>query len=358
MPTKDRVAYEAVAPDERPTVIKRLEAVWAASHGGDLAALAKGVGLKRAAFYNLRRAWSANSLIGIIPNAKRWGRTLSVSHDDPIRRKANILLRRLGGDARNVEVARRLLPAVATDDTPHARLIALQKAERIVQHERRNVATDPRYLRKGYGKGVLIELTGVQLLIDDGHPTMAVAAFVMDRSSGFILGASVGVAQDGSSLEIDAITSALAFLRNHRADRRLVGEKPDCVIMLPAALTYAEVDLGPLQRVTGDLITNIRTAYPKGMLTVHIVGPRIGRLGLAPRKDLPIGPGDYPVENKWPRTTVERARAYFEREIYRHNESLLDALKRIGLVDGDGPHEADLSAVLEAARQVIEAGRH
>jgi hypothetical protein len=68
MPTRDRVVLDALPAGDRSRILKRLEAVWRADCGEPLGPLADLAGLKRAAFFNLRRSWRAKSLAGLVPN--------------------------------------------------------------------------------------------------------------------------------------------------------------------------------------------------------------------------------------------------------------------------------------------------
>ena len=62
MPDRERIVFEGLSSPKREAVLKRLEAVWRAENGEPWEPLATTVGLGRAAFYNLRRAWREQSL--------------------------------------------------------------------------------------------------------------------------------------------------------------------------------------------------------------------------------------------------------------------------------------------------------
>lgn len=337
MPPRDQVVLGAVPEDERSRLLDRLEAVWRASRGEPLAPLAKLADLKRAGFYNLRKAWERNSLSGLIPHESRSGRGTVVEIDDPLRALARTLLteRPL---ARNVDLAKALMdgrPDLLPETAgPHGALSTLQRLERLVREERSRLVLDPQYLKGAYGAGLVLDLTAVSIVLDEEPRALCVVALLMEMASGLVLGSALGRAADGIGLQRSALEGGLSFLRRRKADvAPLEGAPPDLSVVLTDGVD-ADRFSEAMSPCTGVMHVGRVGGYSFGSFAGQIVGQRIGRVPMNPRRTLDIGPDAFMETRRAPVVSMEEARAIWTKEVERHNEDRVEALAKAGIVDG------------------------
>lgn len=363
IPVRDLVVLEAVPAASRDRLLDRLEAVWRAERGEPLGPLAELAGLKRAGFYNLRTAWRCNSLAGLVPHDTRSGRRVDADDDDPLRKQAVKLLREKPL-CRNVDVAKSILAEnpklVPKDATPHYALTVLQRLQRLVREERRSLSADPTFVGAVYGRALVLDLTAVQILIEaaaerslaaaaTADRSLAVAAILLETASGLILGSALGLIGAGSSLQIDSLMSGLSFLEREQADLPVVGnEMPRLGWMVPASLDADRLSKAVAPYV-GDLTIGRAGGFSFGQQVVQVVGPRIGRTALIPRRTLSadVDIDEYLSRRIFPIVTLNEARAIWNREIERHNADRIIALKKAGVVGGGVP-DGRLAAVIRA----------
>lgn len=355
IPSGERVIYEAVDLAQRPMVLDRLEAAWAAEHGVPWHKAAEPVGLKRAALYSLRKGWRENGLSGVIPYDTRRERSLTAPVEDPLRVRASALLRSVQRGFRNVDLAKQILAEEPgpEGETVNERLGRLQRIERIVQRERRAFAKDPDFLRAAYGSGLIVDVTAVSILIDDPEPGLAVIAAVLDEASGLVLGSSLGPRDKVARSQIDAVEDALKFLDRHHSDVGTADDRCDLVIRLAPEASGQEF-AGALPREHFADLTVLAT--PRGSFGSGIVqatGPRIGRIPLAPRSTLAVELGEFLRTRHVERATLHRARALWGREVARHNAPIVRTLIQAGLADGDGPSRGAMANALEAIGRAL-----
>jgi hypothetical protein len=343
MPTSDRLIFDAATDDQRRQVLKRLEAVWRADKGEPLAKLAELAGLKRAAFFNLRKAWRRHSLAGLVPHETRPGRRVSAKAEDPLRKRAAELLRREVG-ARNVDIAKLMLDEdkdhlLLPDDaaTTRARKIVLQSLERLVQHERHGLSLDKDFLRAAYGRGLVLDLTAVSIVVDSVIPSLAVVALLVETASGVIFGSALGKGKDTDQLQQKALASGEEFLKDHRADLVISRSKPvDLAMMLPPDANAVGV-----KELLSPFVDNL------------VIGPRIGRIAMAPRRTLDLDVDVFVERRVAPLMKLKEAQAVWNREVERHNADRVVALKDIGLVNGDGVTQGRMAKVIQAVAQAL-----
>jgi hypothetical protein len=348
MPERDRVIFEGLLPDRRAEVIARLDAVWRAENGEPLGPLAKGIGLKRAAFYNLRQAWQERSLEGIIPNARRKPRRMKIALDSPLRDLARSLIIEDGMTSRNLDIARRLVddPLGIEEIFGRTEQIRLQSAERLVLHERRALSREPDYLRNNFSRRLVIDMTAVSILLE-GNSQLAVVAVVLDAGSGLVLGSALNRLETAVEIERAAVEEARRFIARSQVDKTQgTGWACDLDIMLPTMATEPE-DFEELRVVTRKLDVRRPGTYGFGQELVQLIGPRMGRLPLAPRKTLSIDADPAALRRKVVELEPSQAGAYWEREVLRHNEPILNALAAANIL-GRGVPEGQMTAILSA----------
>ena len=348
IPQRDRVILDGLLPDRRAEAVARLNAVWRAQNGEPLAPLAEGIGLGRAAFYNLRQAWQERSLEGIIPNARRKPRRMKSALDSPVRALARSLIIEDGMTSRNLDIARKLIedPVGNEEIVGKTEQIRLQWAERLVRHERRTLSRDTEYLRNNFARRLVIDLTAVSILLA-GNDQLAVVAVVLDAGSGLVLGSALNRLETAVEIERAAVEEARRFITRNKVDGPLEpGQACDLDFMLPPGMTGSE-DSRELREVTRKLDLRRPGTYGFGQELVQLIGPRIGRIPLAPRKTLSIAADPAVLRRKVVELDPSQAGAYWDREVLRHNEPVLAALQAADIL-GSGVREGRMTAVLSA----------
>lgn len=356
IPTRDRVVLEAVPATGRARTLNRLEAVWRAERGEPLGPLAELAGLGRAAFYNLRVAWRTKSLAGLVPHDTRSGRRVTASDDDPLRLRASAHLRDEPG-RRNVEIAKLLMDQdtslVGDNSGPHDALTVLQRLERLVREERRGLARDPVFLTGAFGQGLVLDLTAVSIVLGGAERELAVVAIIMETASGLILGSALGRKDEGRLLQCNALVAGLDFLRQHKADLPPSRDAaPDLGLMLPSGVDPGRV-VEALVAHVDELTVGRVGGFSFGQQVVQVVGSRIGRMPLNPRRTLSFDIEDFMSRRMAPTVTLLEAQAVWAREVDRHNADRIVALVDAGIVYGGLP-EGRLAAVVRAILATLQ----
>ncbi|WP_375393486.1 hypothetical protein [uncultured Sphingomonas sp.] len=358
MPSRDRVVLDAVPAAGRRQLLDRLEAVWRAEQGEPLGPLADLAGLKRAAFYNLRVAWRAHSLAGLVPHDTRSGRRVDVGDDSPLRKEAETLLR-ANPLSRNVDVARAMIdanPELVPDDAgPNHGLTVLQRLQRLVGDERRRLTADAAFVRAAYGGELVLDLTAVQIVLDGAERSLAVAAILMETASGIVLGSALGMKDDGRSLQRDALIAGLSFLSLNSADLPPLRDvTPGLGWMLPPDIEPDSL-VGLVEPHVGELMAGRAGGFSFGQQVLQIVGPRIGRTPLNPRRTLTADMeiDEYLKRRVAPVVTLKEARAIWAREVERHNADRVSALTKAGIVSAGVP-DGRLAAVIRAVLTALQ----
>lgn len=358
IPQRDRIVLEALGTEERARTLDRLEAVWRADQGEPLAPLAELAGLKRAGFFNLRRAWREKSLAGLVRNETRAPRGIADRDDRPLRARAADLLREDPG-RRNVDIAKLILteqPAlVSKRGGQHASQTVLQRLERIVQHQRRDLAVEPDFLRKVYGTGLVLDLTAVSIVLDEGEPALAVSALVVETASGFILGSTLGYHDDGVVLQQEALGRALQFLASRKGDLPLdATTRLHIGLMLPATVS-AEGMEAVLRPHANELTIGEIGGFSSGQQTVQIIGPRVGRVPMVPRRTLSFDINEFQSKRAAPVMSLGEAKLMWAREVDRHNLAKMAALAKVGIIDNGGSSDGRLANVIRAILQALQS---
>lgn len=352
--TRDRVVLDATPIAKRAPLFDRLEAVWRADRGEPLGPLAELAGLKRAGFYNLRMAWRNHSLAGLVPHESRGARRVGATDDDPLRSRTAVLLRAdpLG---RNVDVAKAIMDGdrslLDPDAGPIDALTVLQRLERLVRDERRRLSGDPDYVRGAYGGALVLDLTAVSIVLQGEEPSLAVAAILMETASGIVMGSALGAMGEGVELQRAALVAGLDFLSVRRADVPSRGRRaPDLGLMLPPDVDPDRV-ADAVRPLVDELTIGRIGGFSFGQQVVQVVGQRIGRMPLNPRRTLSFDVEDFLKRRIAPVVGIDEGRLIWAREVERHNGERVAALVRAGRVDGrlsDGRLAAVIRALLGA----------
>lgn len=348
MPDRDRMILDGLVPEKRKLALARLEAVWRAENGEALKPLADSLGLGRAAFFNLRRAWRERSFEGVVPNERRSARRLSVEESSPIRAATRKLLLAAGPGARNIEIAKRLITAHPHTDeiggtTEQTRL---QAAERLVRDERKKLATDAEFLQMHFGQHIIIDLCAVAILLL-GQRELAVVAVCLDAASGLVLGSSLNRLETASETQREAADNAWRFIYDNRLDRPAdVWPRCHLDMVVPPGIDEAK-DRAALEAATESLSLHPSAPYAFGREIVQRVGPKMGRLSFAPRKTLGVDAAQFSKSRQITELPPSAAVSHWDREVFRHNEPIVASLKA-AQVWGSGVSEGRMLQTLEA----------
>ncbi|MET4133790.1 hypothetical protein ABIE62_002946 [Porphyrobacter sp. MBR-155] len=348
MPERERMILDGLVPEKRKLALARLEAVWRAENGEPLKPLADSLGLRRAAFFNLRRAWRERSLEGVIPNEHRSARRLSVEEGSPIRAATREMLLSAGPGGRNIDIAKRLIAAHPhTDDIGGTNeQTRLQAAERLVRDERKKLATDVEFLQRHFGQHIIIDLCAVAILLL-GQRELAVVAVCLDAASGLVLGSSLNRLETASETQREAADNAWRFIYDNRLDRP-VDAWPRCHLdmVVPPGIDEAK-DRAALEAATESFSLHPSASYAFGREILQKVGPKMGRLSFAPRKTLGVDAAQFSKSRKITELPPSAAISHWEREVLRHNEPIIASLKE-ARIWGSGVSEGRMLATLEA----------
>ena len=333
MPERERVIWDGLLPGVRETVVERLDAVWRAENGEAWKPLAEKIGVSRSSFFNLRKLWRENSLEGLVPFARQTPRRLATADDAPVRALARDVLRNSALASRNVDLARTLLENADPQDVSGSNDQAkVQWAERLIRHERRALSIDKSWLREKWGTSIIVDLTAVSIALK-GQSELAVVAVCLDAASGLVLGSAIGRLKVALELERAAVDEAWRFIREHKADRNPKSHSPcNLSLMLPASCDTDRI-AHALKGSIGTLEISVPGSYSFGQHIVQLIGPRIGRVGFAPRKTLSISTTDFSRARQVQELDLAIAHSFWLREVLRHNEHVYNALGAAGVIN-------------------------
>lgn len=329
IPAREGAFLRSLNPDDLEVVTRRLNAVWRAEQGEQpLEWLAEFAGVSRARFYVLRKAWAERDLPGLLRQQTR--RPWSKVEESPLVEASVQYLRDNGPNSRNRDIARALIAAGALG-TPESvpTVTQIQKLDRYIRVARRLLQTDPDFLAKHYGHGLLIDLVGTDVILDLEEPQAAVIALVVETASGMIFASGIGAAADENLLQASVIKQALQFVTSNRFDRRLTDCKgPDlfCAVSLDMNSSRAS----KVFRHFANKVLITRTGgYARGLQSAQLLGPKIGPFGLTPRRLR--NPADAVSDENSHRNLIslERATAMLIDAVAVQNKDQLKILDRI-----------------------------
>ena len=341
LPPEEEANWAAVPEVRREVVLERLQALVALETDGmkvgEAAALA---GLSRQAFHKLRSKWRAERSIRSVtpyrsrPSTATLGRdaddVVSASRepaltDTPFARALDLVTERTSES--NGRLGRRLRKAI--DDS-----ISLPTAVDVVRRARSVAALDPDRLATMFGSSVLIDFVGVRI---DGvvaeTEEMVVAALVLERASGIVLGFDVGERHRMSESQLGSIRDALETISRLEIDPdRDAGTS--CRVVLPSSdqADRRAKHSGRLREVLGKDRVYSTGVRRFGVRTTSIIGHKLERLRLFSR----IGEGETgqafrPVspEPGEPVVAMHQFAVLARSEIDRRNEPLLAKVREL-----------------------------
>ena len=340
LPPEEEANWAAVPEVRREVVLERLQALVALETDGmkvgEAAALA---GLSRQAFHKLRSKWRAERSIRSVTPYRFKLSTVAVgkdgddvfaggepaSTDAPLARALDLVTERTAES--NGRLGRRLRKAI--DDS-----ISLPTAVDVVRRARSVAALDPDRLATMFGSSVLIDFVGVRI---DGvvaeTEEMVVAALVLERASGIVLGFDVGERHRMSESQLGSIRDALETISRLEIDPdRDAGTS--CRVVLPSSdqADRRAKHSGRLREVLGKDRVYSTGVRRFGVRTTSIIGHKLERLRLFSR----IGEGETgqafrPVspEPGEPVVAMHQFAVLARSEIDRRNEPLLAKVREL-----------------------------
>lgn len=311
-------------------IITRLQAVLDAAEGGNLRELAQTAGVEREGFFKMRKRWEREKALEVlVPNSRRnSGRRAVARPEAEAEAKAQLAMRKPS------QVTAALVP-ITKASTPAAR--------GLVRRAMKEMSTTPEMLQQKFGAAFALDQSVIDLPIDvGGKVELALAALLLERTSGLILGAAVGSAAFSDDVASAALELAAAYAKRERLR----------VLPVSGGLPELEVVIGdfgsPLNhmRFINYAIRNLgrdRVHFERkrrfGRFALEIIGNRIGRIELKPRMDhAKASAGDVAFTGKV--LPVSDAALLFLREVKRYNRGIEEKLAGLGLLGGS--HDGSL----------------
>jgi hypothetical protein len=237
----------------------------------------------------------------------------------------------------------------------HAALTVLQRLERIVQHQRRELVNDPDFLRKAFGCGLVLDLTAVSVVLDERERTQAVVSLLVETASGVVLGSALGRFDEGANLQQEAMVSALGFLHELKVDLPSCSARwPDLGLMLPAVADVDRIE-AVLKPHVNNLVVGSVGGFSFGQQIVQIVGPRVGRMVLNPRRTLKVDPAGFVEKRQAAVVSLKEAKSIWAREVQRHNAGRIEALVEAGMINESGSRNGKLATAIGAIINALKA---
>lgn len=336
MPAEEHALLVTLDTDRRAIVVRRLAALLDVERGlVDLTGGAREAGVARTLFYNLRKAWRLRrSLRSLVPYAK--GPNPAPSFVEPHKREG-LIARRQATERAAAVAAIRADPAASSDEI--ASRIAEETGSELdrrtlvslARQERRLLHFSPHLLRGVYGRSVLADVSALALLVESGgQAETAIAAMIVERSTGLVLGHAVGRRRDGAVLQVSAASRAITFLYERGLDVPadvVVG----MMLVVPPG-TGARIDRlierGVAALGSDAVIEKGRLRF--GRRLAALIG-QPGSIGLRTMSTVPrrnVTAPEQPLRQAV--LSVGEADALLGAELLRHNRSALDALRLAG----------------------------
>lgn len=325
-PEAELAFWASLTPAGRDDLANRIAAITAASEpGADFEGLARSLSMGRTGFYSLRKRWAEQRTLRAVARfASRTARR-TAPKDDPA-------LPESVPDADPVDG--RSGPSAPT-------------ARRLERERTRNAARDPDELRRAFGREFVLDVSPVDLItVGSDGPEWLVCAFLIERSSGFVLSAAPGAAGSSPSLRRVVREGAERAL-----ELRMAVRSPALTVVLPDPreneVVPAMLNRAHLAGLLGEAA--VRWSEPRrfGSALVDAVGERIGDLALRRRADW-RKPIPAKVVAKAAAPSSEEIELLLKVQVRRSNELLERRLRRLGLIGGGGD-PTPLVALLDAA---------
>lgn len=338
IPAREGAFLRSLDPDDLEVVTRRLNAVWRAEQGEQpLEWLAEFAGVSRARFYVLRKAWAERDLPGLLRQQTR--RPWSKVEESPLVEASVQYLRDNGPNARNRAIARALIAdGVLGEAVGEPSVTQIQKLDRYIRVARRLMQTDADFLITHYGRGLLIDLVGTDIILGFEEPQAAVIALVIETASGVILGAVIGPSEDQLLIQTDAVKQALKFVSFYCYDRKLHGFKPELYWAVTPTIELG-CSVHVLERVSEEVSITNSGGYGRGLQADQLLGSKLGRVNLAPRRLNERSTG----RKISPSNTMhlDRATALLDSAVAEHNRERLSVLSQLadshcGLLEHEG----------------------
>ena len=323
IPPGEAAHLASLPPDRAELVARRLAAVLEAERDvrPGLAELATRAGVDRSVFFQLRRQWrERRSLSVLTPFA---GTPLRGAIDRGGSKTAMPIVRRLVAASLDFVSAGVIAKQVVREMREE---VSYKTALRLVRLERQKSATDADYLRRNYGRTLLLDISAVDIPISGVESAVAIAALVMDRASLLVLGAATGESSDMPSLQSVAIRRAHRLLGEERLDRTMP--------LHDLLVEFVRADGGTALMAAADererrSNVEVVAAGPRrfGRRASGLLGGRLGGLRLMPHATATGRPGSATLGTRRSPVTVQQAAELVDRAVLGHNEPRIAALR-------------------------------
>lgn len=324
VPAAEAAHLASLPPGRAEQVTRRLAAILTAEQEvrPGLAALAAQAGVDRSVFFGLRRRWREHrSLRVLTPFAAT---PLRGAVDRGGSKAALPIVRRLVAGSPDFVSAGEIARHVVRE-TREA--VSYKAALRLVRRERQASATDAEYLVRNYGRTVLLDITAIDLPLSGPEPAVAIAAFVIDRSSLIVFGAAVGEREDMWPLQSLAIRRARDLLADQQLDRILPSDDVFVeMVLADAGTNNGIVGSGPPAPRPG---LEVVAMGPRrfGRRLSALLGGRLGAVRLLPATTATGLLGPRTVGGRHSPVTVEQAAELLDAAIVEHNAARIAALR-------------------------------
>lgn len=310
VPLKEAALLGAMPAERAEKTLDRLRAVLAAEDGEPIGELAAGLGMDRPAFFRLRARWRAErSLRSIAPFA---GRKLRRAGREDLDGAASALVLEASAEASAAELANALVVRAGNKVARTQALAAIRRA-------RLATSTKQERLSKHFGRALLRDITALDLNVSlpNGTIDRCIGIFMLERSSGLILGHAAGQRALSFDLEAMALDRSLAYAgaRDPQPDRLA---RLEWVAGEWSGGWFDQIK-DAVDATEGRFLNRGDRRFGERM--VSLIGPRLSRIAMRPRSTFRIDSEQAP-----PILDPQHASALIDDAVYDHNLARLSRL--------------------------------
>lgn len=341
----DQIAiWSAMSATDRAKALSRLSAVVAYAEAGsrDVPLHSKMAGVGEQRFYKMMRAWKENpSLLALVPQAagrKARSFTPPAGIEEAAAEAVRAEHQRATRAAEeNLETPRQSQEMIASALHERFGAPSISWIRRLVARARRDLDRELAGGLQGFGRRIVIDSAALSLPLlpelsgqqadpdnpDDQRIDWAVAAFVWDEATGFIVGHALGRAPAGIRLHMAAAEAASEFLRNIDVKR---GD--DVSTEIASTLPIEERSVMDTMRLIAKMetagVSAIHSPRAHGSELMKAFAGRLASLELHPRFAADSFTGRTSRQDALERAdrvpmTIEAARLVLEIEVAKYN---------------------------------------
>jgi hypothetical protein len=315
VPDIERAHWHALDNDGRAVVRTRLAAMLSYERDGNWLRRAAEAGLSRPRFFSMLKAWrSKRSLVSLVPASMgRTGKGAGGSVNAAVRQKVVHLLRDEPTLSKEQIVSRII---AAFDDAPSATTL-----RHLVDTQRASLRQETLGGKAGLGRLVAIDSSPVVVRRKGDEGVIgAMVGMVIDQASSLVLGYAVrNTGSDTFRASAEDAGQKLASLciatGGHRRPKFEVALRGDAMTNLRTTESLKRLPYAI------DVVTS-RRDRPLGARLIETFGPKLGKLDVRPRAELPIEIDSKAAETST-MTNAEIIAALLKAQITEHNDVIL-----------------------------------